>query len=48
MYHRQRWTLEKIKKRLMLVDRLVYIKRTSLPAFRYQELKVENHSIQLS
>jgi len=48
MQHRQRWTLEKIKKRLTLVEPLVYIKRTSLPSFRYKELKVENDSIQLS
>ena len=48
MYHRQRWTFEKIKKSLTLVEPLVYIKRTSLPSFGYQELKVENDSIQLS
>jgi hypothetical protein len=48
MHHRQRWTLEKIKKRLTLVEPLVYIKRTFLLSFRYQELRVENDSIQLS
>ena len=48
MYHRQRWTLEKIKKRFTLVEPVVYTKRTSLLSFWYQELKVENDSIQLS
>src|SRR5215213_5129953 len=38
MYHRQRWTAEKIKQRLELLAPLVYIKRKSLPAFRYREL----------
>ena len=37
MYDRQRWTLGKIKKRLTLVEPL-----------RYQELKVENETIQLN
>src|ERR1044071_9089471 len=39
MYHRTRWTPEKIKQRLELITPLVYIKRKSLPAFRYQELQ---------
>ena len=38
MYHRQRWTLEKIKQRLKLIEPLVYAKRKSLPSFRYQEV----------
>jgi alpha-mannosidase len=38
MYHRQRWTPEKIKQRLELITPLVYIKRKALPSFRYQEL----------
>jgi alpha-mannosidase len=39
MYHRMRWTPEKIKQRLELIVPLVYIKRKSLPAFRYRELE---------
>ncbi|MEP6895259.1 MAG: hypothetical protein ABI986_06600 [Chloroflexota bacterium] len=38
MYHRQRWTPEKIKQRLDLITPLVYIKRKALPSFRYLEL----------
>jgi alpha-mannosidase len=38
MYHRTRWTLEKITQRLELIAPLVYIKRKSLPSFRYLEL----------
>ena len=38
MYHRQRWTPEKIKQRLDLISSLVYIKRKALPSFRYKEL----------
>ncbi len=38
MYHKQRWTPEKIKQRLELIAPLVYIKRTSLPSFKYREL----------
>jgi alpha-mannosidase len=38
MYHRQRWTPEKVKQRLELVTPLVYIKRKALPSFRYREL----------
>ena len=38
MYHRQRWTPEKIKQRLELIAPLVYIKSASLPSFRYREL----------
>src|SRR5512141_1437022 len=39
MYHRQRWTSEKIKQRLELISSLVYIKRKALPSFRYKELQ---------
>ncbi len=39
MYHRTRWTPEKIKQRLGLIAPLVYIKRKSLPSFRYLELE---------
>src|SRR5262245_15560670 len=42
MYHNIRWTPEKIKQRLELITLLVYIKRTSLPAFRYKELAGPN------
>ncbi len=38
MYHRQRWTLEKIRQRLDLIAPLVYAKTYPLPAFRYKEL----------
>lgn len=38
MYHQQRWTPEKIKQRLELIAPLVYIKRKSLPSFKYHEL----------
>jgi len=38
MHHRTRWTPEKIKHRLELIAPLVYIKRISLPLFRYREL----------
>src|SRR5206468_4207057 len=38
MYHSIRWTSEKIKQRLELIAPLVYIKRKSLPPFRYSEL----------
>ncbi len=38
MYHRQRWTPEKIKQRLELISSLVYVKRKALPSFRYKEL----------
>ena len=38
MYHRQRWTLEKIRQRLGLIAPLAYIKTAPLPAFRYKEL----------
>ena len=38
MYHRQRWTPEKIKQRLDLISPLAYIKRKSLPSFKYREL----------
>lgn len=50
MYHRTRWTPEKIKQRLELITPLVYIKRKSLASFRYYELPdplahppIENH-----
>ncbi len=39
MYHRIRWTPEKIKQRLDLIAPLVYVKRKSLPAFHYRELE---------
>ena len=38
MYHKQRWTPEKIKQRLDLISPLVYIKRKALSSFRYKEL----------
>ena len=38
MYHRQRWTPEKIKQRLELITPLVYIKRKALSSFHYREL----------
>ena len=38
MYHRQRWTPEKIKARLDLISPLVYIKRKALPSFKYTNL----------
>ena len=39
MYHRTRWTLEKIKQRLELITPLVYIKRKSISSFFYRELE---------
>jgi len=39
MYHQQRWTLEKLKLLLDLITPLVYIRKRSLPSFRYRELK---------
>ncbi|HJR79093.1 MAG TPA: hypothetical protein VJ821_03405, partial [Anaerolineales bacterium] len=38
MYHRTRWTPEKIKQRLELITPLVYRRQKELPSFRYQEL----------
>jgi alpha-mannosidase len=38
MYHKQRWTAEKIQQRLDLITPLVYIKRKALPSFKYREL----------
>jgi alpha-mannosidase len=38
MYHRTRWTLEKITQRLELIGPLVYRKQKALPSFRYIEL----------
>src|SRR5215211_6016579 len=38
MYHRTRWTPEKIKQRLELILPLVYIKRKAIPSFFYREL----------
>ena len=35
MYHKQRWTLKKIKQRLELIAPLVYRRRQPLPALRY-------------
>jgi alpha-mannosidase len=39
MYHRTRWTPEKIKLLFKLIAPLVFIKRNTLPAFRYRELE---------
>jgi hypothetical protein len=38
MYHRTRWTPEKIKQRLELIAPLVYRQQKALPSFRYIEL----------
>lgn len=38
MYHRTRWTPKKITQRLKLIEPLAYIKRKTLPAFRYRDL----------
>jgi hypothetical protein len=38
MYHRTRWTLEKITQRLELIAPLVYRHQKALPPFRYHEL----------
>lgn len=38
MYHKQRWTPEKIKQRLNLILPLVYLKRKNISTFRYREL----------
>ena len=38
MYHRTRWTPEKIKQRLELITPLVTLRRKSLASFRYREL----------
>src|SRR5215211_4734294 len=38
MYHRTRWTPEKIKQRLEMILPLVYIKRKAIPSFFYREL----------
>ncbi len=38
MYHKQRWTPEKIKQLLNLIESLVYIKRANLPSFKCLEL----------
>lgn len=38
MYHRARWTPKKIGQLLDLITPLVYIKKKSLPAFRFLEL----------
>ncbi|MGB8980271.1 MAG: alpha-mannosidase, partial [Anaerolineales bacterium] len=38
MYHRTRWTPEKIRQRLELIAPLIHIKRKSLPSFYYHEL----------
>lgn len=35
MYHRTRWTPEKIKQRLELIAPLVYRQQEALPSFRY-------------
>src|SRR5215208_4831992 len=39
MYHRTRWTPEKIKQRLELITPLVYTKRKAFSSFRYLELE---------
>lgn len=39
MYHRIRWTPEKIKLQLQTITPLVYIKRKSLSSFQYHELE---------
>ncbi|HEX2993836.1 MAG TPA: hypothetical protein VHP14_03375, partial [Anaerolineales bacterium] len=39
MYHRIRWTPEKIKQRLELITPLVYIQRKSLLPFHYRDLE---------
>ncbi|HVF26546.1 MAG TPA: alpha-mannosidase [Anaerolineales bacterium] len=38
MYHRTRWTPEKIKQRLELIAPLVYRQQKALPSFRYLDL----------
>ncbi|HSJ85697.1 MAG TPA: glycoside hydrolase family 38 C-terminal domain-containing protein, partial [Anaerolineales bacterium] len=38
MYHRQRWTPEKIKQRIELIAPLVFSKRQFIPSFFYHEL----------
>ncbi len=38
MYHEMRWTLEKIQKRLELIQPYVYRRQESLPPFRYLRL----------
>src|SRR5678815_4218622 len=38
MYHRMRWTADKIKLLLESIAPLVYIKRKTFPAYRYREL----------
>jgi alpha-mannosidase len=42
MYHKIRWTPEKIRQRLELIAPLVYIKNWNLPSFRYKELAGPN------
>ena len=39
MYHRTRWTPKKITQRLGLIAPLAYIKRKTLPPFRYRDLE---------
>ncbi|SRR6266508_6811474 len=39
MYHKQRWTPDEIKLLLELIAPLAYIKRKSLPSFRYRDLE---------
>ena len=38
MYHRTHWTVEKITKRLALIEPLVHRRHAYLPAFQMQEL----------
>ena len=42
MYHKIRWTPEKIRQRLELIAPLVYIRQHSLPSFRYKDLSDPN------
>ena len=39
MYHRTRWTPEKIRQRLGLIAPLAYRRQKTLPSFRYRELE---------
>ena len=38
MYHKIRWTLEKIQQRIQQLEPFVYWRKLSLPPFRFQEL----------
>ncbi|MFC2037502.1 alpha-mannosidase, partial [Chloroflexota bacterium] len=39
MYHKIRWTSEKIRQRLYLIEPLAYCRRQPLPPFRYRKLE---------